>query len=90
MLSYKLRRQYSVGPYVVDFYCPTLKLAVEIDGDSHFVAGATVDDERRQTFIEAFGINFLRFTNNEVEQQVESVLEKIYQTVQGLTENKRQ
>ncbi len=35
----KFRRQFSVGPYVVDFYCPTLKLAIEIDGDSHFQPG---------------------------------------------------
>ncbi len=41
--SRKFRRQFSIGPYVVDFYCPALKLAIEIDGDSHFQPG----DRRR-------------------------------------------
>ncbi len=36
----KFRRQYSVGNFVIDFFCPELKLAVEIDGESHFVEGA--------------------------------------------------
>ena len=34
--EYKFRRQYSVAQFVVDFYCPRLKLAIEVDGDSHF------------------------------------------------------
>ena len=78
VLGYKFRRQYSVGPYVIDFFCPALKLAVEIDGDSHFVTDAIENDERRQAFIELFGIHFLRFTNNEVNRELEAVIEKIY------------
>jgi len=75
--GYKFRRQYSVGPYVIDFYCPALKLAVEIDGDSHFIGNAVEDDKRRQAFIEAFGIRFLRFTNQDVYDNLEGVLESI-------------
>src|SRR5688500_7623038 len=48
----KFRRQFSVGPYVVDFYCPALKLAIEIDGDSHFQPGEQEKDSTRQRFIE--------------------------------------
>jgi very-short-patch-repair endonuclease len=62
----KFRRQCSVGPYVVDFYCPQMKLAVEIDGDSHFGDGAEQRDARRQTYIESFGIRFVRCTNGDV------------------------
>ena len=89
VLGYKFRRQYSVGPYVIDFYCPALKLAVEIDGDSHFVTEAIDNDQRRQAFIESFGIQFLRFTNHEVNRGMDAVLEKICQVVQELTEQKR-
>ena len=89
VLGYKFRRQYSVGPYVIDFYCPALKLAVEIDGDSHFVTDAIENDERRQAFIESFGIHFLRFTNRDVNRQLEAVLEKIYRVVQEMTEQDR-
>ena len=79
----KFRRQYSVGPYVLDFYCPALKLAVEIDGDSHFVADANDYDEQRQAFIESFGVRFLRFANRQVSEDLEGVLEAISRAVQS-------
>ena len=75
--GYKFRRQYSVGPYVIDFYCPALKLAVEIDGDSHFVADAVTQDKQRQDYIESFGVQFLRFTNEQVYRNLDHVLETI-------------
>ena len=75
--GYKFRRQYSVGRYVVDFYCPAIKLAIEIDGDSHFIEDAPEYDEARQKFIESYGITFLRFTNTEVSRNLQKVLEKI-------------
>lgn len=77
LAGYKFRRQYSVGPYVLDFYRPALKLAVEIDGDSHFIGTAVDDDERRQAFMETFGIRFLRFTNQQVYDNLDGVLESI-------------
>jgi very-short-patch-repair endonuclease len=82
LLGYKFRRQYSVGPYVIDFYCPALKLAVEIDGDSHFEEGAKDYDCPRQSFIESFGIRFLRFTNEEVYRNLNGVLAAIAQIIQ--------
>ena len=75
--GYKFRRQHSVGPYVIDFYCPALKLDVEIDGDSHFSGDAVEDDKRRQAFIESFGIRFLWFTNRDIYDNLEGVLEAI-------------
>lgn len=56
--DYKFRRQYSVGTFVIDFYCPRLKLAIEVDGDSHFVEGSDIYDKERQTIIETLGITF--------------------------------
>ena len=58
MGGYKFRRQYGVGPYVLDFYCPKLKLAIEIDGDSHFQDGAEEYDKDRQALIEKLGLRF--------------------------------
>ena len=49
----KFRRQYSVAAYVVDFYCPTARLAIEVDGDSHFQRGCAARDETRQAAIES-------------------------------------
>ncbi|MDP2668791.1 MAG: DUF559 domain-containing protein [bacterium] len=48
----RFRRQVSVGRFVVDFYCPELKLAIEIDGDSHFTIDAVSYDRERQDIIE--------------------------------------
>ena len=84
VLGYKFRRQYSVGAYVIDFYCPALKLAVEIDGDSHFQEEAEDNDKQRQAFIESFGVRFLRFTNEEVFTNSRGMLEVIRQAVQDV------
>ncbi len=87
MNGYKFRRQYSIDRYVVDFYCPALKLAVEIDGDSHFVSNDEIAyDQERQKSIEALGIQFLRFTNDEVLDNLDNVLRKLYITCGGKEE----
>ncbi len=82
--GHKFRRQYGVGPYVLDFYCPKLRLAIEIDGDSHFQNGAEAYDKDRQAHIEKLGIRFLRFTNADVHQSLDGVLEKVAVAVQRL------
>ncbi len=77
LLGLKFRRQYSIGPYIVDFYCPQLKLAIEIDGESHYIDGAQGRDLMRQSIIESAGITFLRFTNGDIYDRLEGVIEKI-------------
>ena len=84
LLGLKFRRQYSVGPYVVAFYCPALKLAVEIDGETHFRDAAVKEDDRRQAFVESFGIRFLRYTNGEVGGNLDGVMESIRLAVEGM------
>jgi very-short-patch-repair endonuclease len=80
----KFRRQYSVDKFVIDFYSPELKLAIEIDGESHFLDGVGEYDQARQEFIESAGIKFLRFTNNDVYANLPIVLENIAQNIQNL------
>lgn len=77
----KFRSQYGVGRFVVDFYCTELKLAIEIDGESHFQDGVQEYDQERQAFIELLGIRFLRFTNDDVYRNLEGVLERIIQKI---------
>jgi very-short-patch-repair endonuclease len=81
VLGYKFRRQFSVGPYSIDFYCPELKLAIEVDGESHLTEQAIASDQERQDYIEAFEIRFLRFTNAQVYKSQNDVVESIVQTV---------
>lgn len=83
--GYKFRRQFSVGLYILDFYCPALKLAIEIDGPSHDSEDAQEYDAIRQRAIEALGIRFLRFTNADIYGRLEGVLVTISGLVEGLT-----
>ncbi len=73
----KFRNQYSVDRFVLDFYSPEIKLTIEIDGESHFQKGAAQYDQERQIFIESAGIQFLRFTNRDVYENLNGVLETI-------------
>jgi len=75
-------RQYSVDQYILDFYCPNLKLAIEVDGDSHYISGAQIQDKARQEYIEAFGIRFLRFVNADVCESLDSVCQEIYEEIE--------
>jgi very-short-patch-repair endonuclease len=80
----KFRNQYSVDRFVLDFYSPELKLAIEIDGETHFLEGAAQYDEERQIFIESTGIKFLRFTNKDVYDNLNGVLETIAYKIREL------
>lgn len=77
-------RQYSVDQYILDFYCPRLKLAIEVDGESHFKTGAKEYDKIRQEYIETFGIQFLRVTNDDVCHNIEGVVQTIYSDIDML------
>ena len=76
----KFRRQHGINNYVVDFYCPELKLAIKIDGDVHAYNSRISYDKQRQKEIEALGIKVLRYTNNDVIQNIKGVLYDIVQT----------
>ncbi len=75
MLGYDFHRQKPIDNYVVDFYCPELHLAIEIDGESHSLKEK--EDARRQARLEELGIRFLRFDDLDVKFQMEKVLKTI-------------
>jgi very-short-patch-repair endonuclease len=75
--GFRFRRQFSVGAFVLDFYCPEKRLAIEVDGGGHFIEEAREYDASRQSFIEEYGIRFLRFTNADVRKNLYGVLESI-------------
>ena len=76
----KFRRQYPVGNYILDFYCPEKKLAIEVDGGQHMVNKQ--QDQTRTLALEKRGIKVIRFTNDEVLTNIESVLDVINNTCQ--------
>jgi very-short-patch-repair endonuclease len=73
----KFYRQYSVGPYILDFYCPKHRLGIELDGSQHFKPEGLIYDKERTEFLELNEIKMLRFRNSEVQNNVLEVLEKI-------------
>ncbi len=73
----KFRRQHSVGRYILDFYCPSEHLAIELDGAVHDNDAAQAHDLDRRKFLEQMGIKVLRFENKLVFQQTEGVLVEI-------------
>jgi len=73
-LGYKFRRQYSVGNYILDFYCPKARLGIEIDGSQHFETKAIEYDTIRSQSLSKAGIQILRFTNTEVNTSIEQVM----------------
>ena len=85
ILGERFLRQFSVNFYVLDFYCPHLRLAIEIDGDSHFINQDAIDyDKERQEYIENLGIKFLRFRNEVVNQTNDFVISVITDEVKEL------
>ena len=71
----KFRRQQGIGPYVLDFYCPELRLCVELDGSSHDYKYEY--DEQRTEFLQNQGIRVLRFSNEQVWQGIDFVVDEI-------------
>lgn len=74
-------RQKPIGDFIVDFYCSKLKLAIEIDGESH--DGRFLYDIKRQQFLESVGLTVLRFNDIDVKKDIDNVL----MAIEGWVEN---
>lgn len=72
----KFRRQHSVEPYILDFYCPALKLAIELDGASH-ACREEYDGQRTSYLSEKAGITVLRFENRVVFENPEQIFREV-------------
>ena len=70
----KFRRQHSIGEFILDFYCPEEKLAIELDGAGHFTVSGNLHDAARTEFLHSVGIRMLRFENKFVWSDLDSLL----------------
>lgn len=84
-LGIRFLRQYSVKYYVLDFYSPEIKLAIEVDGITHLTKDELEYDNKRQFEIEQTGIRFIRFTNSEIYHDMENVILKISDKIKTLS-----
>lgn len=76
--SFKFRRQHGIGTYVVDFFCPEKKLAIEVDGDIHVFKKQMEQDRKREDFLKGLGIKMIRYKNNDILNNIEGVMENLY------------
>ncbi|MCF8414124.1 MAG: endonuclease domain-containing protein, partial [Melioribacteraceae bacterium] len=83
-LGLKFRRQYSIDRYVIDFYCPEFKIAIELDGSIHDLDDVKEYDTRRQKHIEAFGVTFIRVTNDEYLGNPNKTFERVEREINQL------
>ena len=81
----KFRRQQPIGPYIADFICQPIKLIIELDGGQHNENENIKYDEKRTEYLQNAGYIVLRIWNNEIFQNIESVVEKIIETANSLT-----
>ncbi len=80
----KFRRQHPIGLYIADFYCHKIRLVIEVDGSIHEDAAIKKLDEVRQSDLEKWGCNILRFTNQQVMNQIEEVIKIIREKISDL------
>ena len=82
-LGIKFRRQHPIANYIADFYCHEIKLIIELDGSIHQLPEVLANDIERQKNLESFGITVIRFTNKELQHNLNAVLNKIKETIQS-------
>ncbi len=74
-------RQRIIGNYILDFYCSKAKLALEVDGGQHFSDEGKAKDMKRNEYLEKMGIRVLRFTNRDIIDNLDSVIQVIYEKI---------
>ena len=74
----RVLEQRPIDNFIVDFYCAKLKLVIEVNGDSHFTSEAQAKDRERTDILQGYGLTVIRFTNDEVLNNLAGVCETIY------------
>jgi len=88
LCGYKFRRQHGVGGYIVDFYCPKLKLAIELDGGQHNQDENIAYDKERTQYLNDLNIKVIRYWNHEVLESIDDVLEDLENKISVITNTK--
>lgn len=81
-------RQYRIGTYILDFYAPSIRLAIEIDGGQHYDDAALLYDEKRTGFPNTKGIAVLRFTDSDIEKNLHGSTLKIEEEINRIMHQK--
>jgi very-short-patch-repair endonuclease len=79
--GYKVRRQHPCGPYILDFYCPAARLAIEVDGRGHEHPDKITHDQRRTRWLATQGVRVIRIAAHDVKDELEGVLAFILRVI---------
>ena len=82
-------RQYSVGPYILDFYCPKIRLGIELDGSFHSGKEAIIYDRDREKYLEDLDIQIIRFWNDDVLNNLAETLNELQNKIKKLIDRKQ-
>jgi very-short-patch-repair endonuclease len=83
-MGFRFRRQFGIGKYIVDFYCPALKLVVEIDGFTHGNETVFANDQIREQYLRSLGLIVKRYNDQEIFNNLDQVLFDLQHTCQEL------
>jgi very-short-patch-repair endonuclease len=76
-LGYKFRRQFGLGYYIADFYCPLKRLVLELDGGQHTESKNELYDQKRTEYLISIGVKVLRIWNNDINENIQGVIDEI-------------
>ena len=85
-LPQTVQRQKVICEYIVDFYCASAKLVIELDGAQHFEEKAKKEDRARDAYLESIGITVLRYTNIDIHNRFDAVCKEIRYYITGETD----
>lgn len=82
--DYRFRRQFGIDKYIVDFYCPKLKLVIELDGATHSTNLEIEKDKFRQSYLESLGLTIKRYNNTDVFKNMDGVMQSIKDEIEKI------
>ncbi len=77
ILGYQFLRQKPIGNFIVDFYCPKLKLVIEIDGDSHGFNRTIQQDKMKEKYLQTIGLEIIRYDDLDIKTSIGSILDHL-------------
>ena len=81
----KIYKQRIIDKFIVDFYCASAKLVIEIDGSQHYEEQGSAYDAKRSAVLESYGLKVIRYSNREIDREFPAVCEQIDQIIKERT-----
>jgi len=87
--GFQFYRQKNIGEYIVDFFCPKADLVIELDGGQHYCEEGMMADRKRDEYLKRLGLRVVRFSDREVFEELDGVLDRVMGCLEGLPRQER-